>query len=581
MPPPDFPDQLEIRYTATAEEGPAPKGETRGPRTISAQLTTYGQTLNPQSAWGMPVRLVEGALQTPDQLNDVKLLRDHDEHQVVGAMTSIEQTDAGPRGTFRLARTASADEAFLLAQDGIIDAVSVGYGVHDYTVLTEDNQEILEVSRATLREVSLVGRPADSTARIDSVTARKAPAMTVPVQTTEPVPGELTPAQMDAVMAHVRDNMAPAVAAPIAPPEIVRANLVDQNGNPIVLAHARDRIDPRVPTALGRDGKRYSAGDFFASYARGANEGDWTKHHEIKAALADELTSDVPGLLPKAIVGELLGRATGRRPVWDSLSSRDMPMAGAGFSRPRITQHVKVDPQTAQKTEVASQKYTVALDEIAKTTLAGALDVAQQALDWTSPSLLNELIIDFTRIYLARTDTFAGAALIAATTAGAQNVVWNGEAETLTKALADAAVLVYNGVSVEVDSFPNTIWISPDVWAILAGLTDTTGRPLFPQVGPMNTSGTIDLTNPETGVRAMGFRWIVSKRLPAGTFIMGDATYAESYENGRRFLQAVRPDVLGLDIAYMGYVAVYFPYPKTLVKITITPAAPLAAASSK
>lgn len=54
--------------------------------------------------------------------------------------------------------------------------------------------------------------------------------------------------------------------------------------------------------------------------------------------------------------------------------------------------------------------------------------------------------------------------------------------------------------------------------------------------------------------------------------IMGDAAYTESYENGRRFLQAVRPDVLGLDLAYMGYTATYFPYPKTLVKITVTEA---------
>lgn len=559
----------------------AAPGENPG-RTITAQLATYGTVNRPQSAWGIPVRLAAGALETPADINAVKFLRDHDSSRVIGAMTTVEQTDQGLSGTFRIGRTQDADEALSLASDGILDAVSVGYAVHDASIVVEADEEILNVTRASLFEVSLVGRPADSSARIDSVTARKAPAMTLPALPTPDAPPApevhtFTDAQMDAIHAQLTARMAPADAAPIAPPAVTRSTLVDQAGNPIVLASARDRFDPRIPSALGRDGRRYTAGDFFASYARGTHEGDWTKHHEIKAALADELTSDVPGLLPRAIVGELLGRATGRRAVWDSLSTRDMPMAGAGFSRPRITQHVKVDTQATQKTEVASQKYTVALDEVSKSTLAGALDVAQQAIDWTSPALLNELIIDFTRIYLSRTDSFASAALVAATTAGAQNVVWDGTAATLTKALADAAVLVYNGVSTEVDSFPNTIWISPDVWALLAGLVDTTGRPLFPQVGPMNASGTVDLTNPESGVSAMGFRWVVSKRLPAKTFIMGDAAYAESYENGRRFLQAIRPDVLGLDIAYMGYVATYFPYPKTLVKITITPAAPLAA----
>ena len=575
------PDELEIRYAATVEENPT-AGDTPRARTISAQLTTYGQTVHPQSSWGMPVRLLDAALETPQTLNDVKLLRDHDPTRVVGAMTAVEQTETGPRGTFRLARTAAADEAFALAQDGIIDSVSVGYRVHDYAFAEEDGQEIVEVSRASLREVSLVGAPADSTARIDSVTARKARAMTTSPAVEPVLPEQLTPQQLDQVLAHVRDHQAPAAAAPIAPPAVVSARLVDPHGRPIVLAH--DRIDQRIPGVYGTDGKRYTAGDYFVAYAQGINRNVWGPYEEIRAALADELTSDVPGLLPKSIVGELIGRANGRRPVWDSLTARAMPMEGEKFSRPRITQHVKVDPQTAQKTQVATQKFTVALDDVTKTTLAGALDIAQQAIDWTSPALLNELIVDFTRIAMARTDKFAADALIAAQAVGAQSVAWDGTAATLTKALAEAAGKVYAGADSTTDVFPNTIWLSVDVWVLIAGLVDTTGRPLLPQLGATNATGTVDLSNPEGGVQGPGFRWVIDKNLPPQTMIMGDSTFTESYENGQQFLRAVRPDVLGLDLAHMLYVASYFPYPKTLVKITVpapTPPPGVTTAASK
>lgn len=548
-------------------------------RTVSAQLATYGTVNRPVSAWGLPIRLEAGALASAEDLNSVKFLRDHDSSRVIGAMTGFESGKDGVRGTFRIGRTQDADEAISLAQDGILDSVSVGYAIHDASIVLEADEEILSVTRATIFEVSLVGRPADANARISEITARKAPTMNAPI-TVPPVPApapeELSQAQLDAVLAHVRDNMAPQASAPLAGPQIGATRIVGQNGKPIVLAS--ERRDERIPTAWGVDGKPYTAGDYLAAYAHGVRFGDWTRHNEIRAALADEITTDVPGLLPVAIIGELLGRASGRRPVWESLSPRDMPMSGAKFDRPKITQHVLVGDRGTEKTNPPSQKFKVLLEEVPKKVFAGGLDVSNEALDWTAPSLLNELVLDFTRIYASYTDTYASTQLVAAQVTGAQAVVWDGTAATLMKALADAAVLVANGVGPEVDAFPNTIWISLDIWASLSGLTDTTNRPLLPNIGPTNAFGQADLTDPTSGPTGTGFRWVVGRRLPAGTFIMGDRAFTESYENGRRMLQAQNVPQLGLDLATMGYGATYFPYPKTLVKIgpAASPLAPTA-----
>lgn len=534
---------------------------TAKPRTMSAQLVTYGKTVHPQSSWGMPVRFAKGALETPDNLAAVKLCMDHDTGRVVGAMTDFTTNKAGPYGTFRFARTGAADDAFVLAEDGILDSVSVGARVHDYNIVKEDDVDVVEVTRATLFEVSLVGHPADTDALIDSVTARKAPAMPT-TETTVEAP-ELSEAQLEQVLAAMQQRMAPPAAAPVALEHgPAKVQIIGQDGKPVALAR-----QDRIPSVLGNDGKRYTAGDYFQRYAKAVRDGETGPFNEIRAALADEITTDVPGLLPTAIVGELLGRASGRRPVWESFTARDMPMAGAKFDRPKITQHVQVGARGAEKTNPPSRKFLAVLEEVNKQTWAGGLDVSFEALDWTSPSLLNELIIDFTRMYLAWTDQYAATALVAATTAGAQSVTWDGTAATLNKALTDAAILVANGVGPEVDAMPNTIWLAMDVWGQLAALNDTTNRPLLPKIGPTNAMGTMDVSDPYSGPGGTGFRWVVSRRFPAGTFIMGDREYCESYENGRRFLQANNVPALGLDMATMGYGATYFPYTKTLVKI--------------
>lgn len=579
------PTTITVRCAATvteaehATEGQAPE------QSIAGTILTYGQVIHPFGPW-LSVRLADGSLEVPGRLSEVKLLADHDTSAVIGSMSALTTKNGAVQATYRVARTARAQEALTLAADGHIDGLSVGFTVLDGRDVVEDGEEIFEVTRAALKETSLVAWPADTTARITDVAAEERAAQ---------MPNETTEQQGQAVTAATVEQMIQqhlAAAAPVVSPvpETVQAGAA---ALPVALSEA-----PRVLSADGRPlavrasdrGHRYpgvwtpqlgyvTAGDFFAAHFRASQHGEWERYATVRAALADETTAEIPGLLPRAIVGEMLGRATGRRPGWDSFTARDMPMAGKTFDRPKISQHVKVDPQTAEKTEVVSQTYKVELDAVTKTTLAGALDVSRQALDWSSPALINELLRDFVAIYIKRTDQLAMTNLVAGAT-GAP-VTWDGSNLTIVASLAAAASKVYladtNGI---VDFFPNVLWMDPTMWARLAGLTDTTGRPLFPTLGVMNAPGTIDISDPENGFKLPGVRIVVDKHLPADTLIMGDREAVESYENGRQFLQAVRADVLGLDIAYMGYVATYIPWPKALVKITVTPPPEGAAATT-
>ncbi|GAA2118586.1 HK97 family phage prohead protease [Streptomyces synnematoformans] len=566
-------------------------------RTISGTLATYGQLVHPYGPW-YSVRLAPGALHTPRELSGVKLLDSHDERVIIGSLAELDDDGGTARGVFRVASTSAASDVLTLVAEGHVDGLSVGYRVLDGRDVIEDEREIFEVTAAELFEVSVVGWPADSTARIGEVTqTEKKAENAMPVETPaapETATETVTRAELETAVTHAVNTAlagqppAPAVDVLEGAQTTARATGSSPAGQPVVrtadgrviAVQARDRARGPYPGVWTPDGRFITAGDYLAAWARAVGpEGDTGEFANIRAALADEITTDVPGLLPTSIIGELLGRPSGRRRLWDSLSAKDMPMVGEKFSRPKLTQNTVVDSQAAQKTEVASQKMTVTLEDVQKTTLAGALDIAYQVIDWTSPAFLNEVVRNFVAVYMARTDLLAATNLNTAATGGP--VAWDGTAEGLNTALATAAGLVYESIPTGADAIPNTVWISTDVWVRLAGLTDTTGRPLLPYLAPSNASGQLDVSDPESGVTNSPFRWVISKNLPDLTMIVGDAELTERYENGRRFLQAERPDVLGRDLAYMGYVATYFPYPASLVRITVPAPAAAAARSAK
>jgi HK97 family phage prohead protease len=540
---------------------------------ITGPIVEYGVEATPAGPFAR-VRFADGSLETPAELSHIKLLRDHDLGQPIGVMTGLETAENGLTGAFRLGRHPAGVEAAGLVEDQILDGLSVGVLPVEY----HDEEGTTVITRGEIFEVSLVTIPAISSARAVMASQNRkedpvnAPAPAPPTAPTpEPTPDAPGLAAVMASLAALSarlDQTAPAAPAPLPEGALPPHTEQRPDGSGRVVS-ATQRTD--FPGVRASNGRLITAGDYFAAFAAGALRGEWGEHAAITAALADQTTADVPGLLPQQIVGALLGRASGTRPVWDSFRSSAMPMIGGQFSRPRITEHVKVDVQSAQKTEIASKKYAVVLDDVQKTTLAGGLDIAQQAIDWTSPALLNELIFDFTQKYVGRTEKLACDALVKAATATPVN--WDGTAAKILDALVAASAQVFEALGEDQDAMPTTAWISTDIWAMLAALKDTTGRAIFPALGPTNASGTMDVARPDQGPAGTGFRWVVGRKLPKQTFIVGDASFTESYENGRRFLQAVRPELLGLDLAYMGYAATYMPYGEVLVPVKV-PAPP-------
>jgi hypothetical protein len=101
---------------------------------------------------------------------------------------------------------------------------------------------------------------------------------------------------------------------------------------------------------------------------------------------------------------------------------------------------------------------------------------------------------------------------------------------------------------------PGRVWCSLDVWAELGSIVDT-ARVVFPQntTDEMNAPGTSTLADFRGDV--LGLPRIVVPTFPPKTCIVGPADLYEAYEEVIGLLSVIEPSILGVQVAYGGYIA--------------------------
>ena len=136
-------------------------------RIIEGLIVPYGQSAN-------GFRFERGSITWAD-VSRVKLLLGHDSNQAIGVATELSDTARGIRGRFRVARGAEGDRALELAEDGVLDGLSVGvdFVFENDTVPDPKFKMGRLVQRGTLMETSLTPMPAYSDARVTRVAASR------------------------------------------------------------------------------------------------------------------------------------------------------------------------------------------------------------------------------------------------------------------------------------------------------------------------------------------------------------------------------------------------------------------------
>jgi HK97 family phage prohead protease len=435
---------------------------------------------------------------------NAKLIEGHDLSQLRGTVNALADMEEGLGFTATFARTRASADAVELVKAGAYDAVSVGAEVIESHY--DKDLKATVVTKASLMELSLVAIPAFKDALITSIaaSAEETEPDETPIETTP------TPSEEDETMSE---------------PTTVEAAVATQ---------------PIYATAK-REFKLPSPAEYIATFLRGGS--DFAQMNENVRAAAPSApyidTESNPGALPEIIVQPAYNNFRGLRPVIDAIGTKAMPTGGQIFVRPSVTTHVSQGVQSAQNAALTAD------------------------LDWTDPNILQLVLDDMGRVYANTTDNVAADALLAGCSQSAVLTDPTSPAEWISDIYDASSTILTNSNG----NLPTHLFLSPNMWAAAGKLVDTTGRPLFSNVGPMNAYGSQSPAQTD-GIVAFGLRVVVDRNFAADTCIVGDASGFEIFESMKGAISIDVPSTLSRTIAWRGYLATLMIDATKFVKLT-------------
>lgn len=300
-----------------------------------------------------------------------------------------------------------------------------------------------------------------------------------------------------------------------------------------------------------------STGAYLADYiaAQTGSQSAMERLEVFMRAAAHQKTSDNLGVIPDPIVGDVLNFIDASRPLVNALGPRDMP--SATWYRPKVTARTTVAVQGSagaaadEKTELVSQKMTIARLTGNAVTYGGYVNVSRQNIDFSSPQMLDAIVNDLAAQYAVQTEAALGAALIAGT-----NNVELGTAAAGTPTVAEMTAALWTAVG---NVYTATKGQGRVILVVQPAKLGAWGS-LFAPVNPQNAQSTgfsaADFGQGLIG-SVSGVPVYVSAGLstaPATTFgIVMSTASVEVYEQRVGALQATEPSVLGVQVAYAGY----------------------------
>jgi uncharacterized protein len=461
---------------------------------------------------GKKLGFEQGAL--PLEGKKPKMYLNHDSTSPIGLVTARELVGDTVLFEARISETRLGDEALQLAKDGVLDSLSVGILPVEFSF---DEAGTMVVTKADWQELSLLPYGAFEAAKVQRVAASIHQ---------EPDEIELNNTQDENEELTEMENT-------VETPAVIEAATVQT-----IFATAKREF--KMPTAAEYISAFMVGGDQFHAMRAG-----------IQAAAPDVLTSDIPGVLPLPIVQPVYNNFIGRRPVIDAIGAKAMPQGGKVFIRPEVTTHTSIGNQATENSALTQGTYVVTDNQVTKGTYGGYVTLSEQSIDWSTPEVISLVLDDMARIYANETDNVAADNLKTGTTvtrnfSGASSLdpaYWVGW-------IAGAAQTILSSSN---GNLPTHLFVNPEWWGVLLQLSDTSDRPLFPQIGPMNAFG--NLAPGQVNGVAFGLQVVVDRNFAADTVIVGDASGFEIFEQQKGAISIDVPSTLSRTIAFRGYLA--------------------------
>jgi len=485
-------------------------------RTITGTIVTWNEQGN--TSVGPTVFAADSI-----EMKPVKLLLEHDRTRPIGKMVSHNVTKSGIEATFKIANTMAGEDALIEATEGLRDGFSVGAQINEWT----NNKGVMQITSATLDEVSLVTDPAIDSARVSEVAAseNEAPKEDSDLATAD----SEKPTEGD----QVSDTTAPAPAVEEAV-EAAKANMVEA-------ARPAFYTAPRL---------EFTKAKYLENSVR-AKLGDDAARQYVMAA--DDTTSNNAGLIPTRQLTEVINPLSNAdRSTIDAISTGVLPDAGMSFEIPKITAVPTVEDENEGdaivETGMTNNFLTVNVNKY-----AGGQTFSVELLDRSNPVFFDELVRQMEYAYSFATDKFVATTIVAngqlAPTAKANT------ATGLLEFVAEAAAEVYS------DSlgFAQNLIVTPEQWSKIMSYNDS-GRPIYTASQPQNAGGAVSPQSLRGNVA--GLNLYVSRALGSnlsaapigdGSMIVINPDSYTWYESSRFRLQTNVALNGQIEVAYYGY----------------------------
>jgi HK97 family phage prohead protease len=479
------------------------------------------------------VVFAKGSIEIGDP-GKVKMLMQHRPEKPIGRMQSnYKEAEDGIYASFKISASMQGQDALILAGEQLIDGLSVGVDVNK----SIQKKDYLYVTSATLKEVSLVESPAFSAAQVTKVAASENEAEDTNQTTESEAPVEdLATAPQEA-------------KAEAATPTVEAAR-------PVITAPL---IQTKVRTPI----------DSMAKYTE----------HKIKAALGSEDSklfiaaaddfSNNTAFNPTQYLTEFVTNTRFGTPAIDACSQGTLPASGMTINVPSLVTAAGGGTGVAPTVTVEAEGGAVSNTDMQTNYLTGTVSkysgmntLSVELLERSDPNFYAELTQQLQNQYLTTIDTAVVAALIAA---GTNASATTADSDGIIAYTSQAAKLVYENTGFFAQNYIG----NPAQWQALMGAVDSTKRPIYNAIQPMNAAGDVRPTSIRGNV--LGLDLYVDKNFSQTAFDDNSAIILAPeaftvYRSPQAFMSVNVVSNLQVQVAIYGFMATIAKMPYGIIK---------------
>jgi HK97 family phage prohead protease len=443
-------------------------------RIVSGLVAPYGEVGHTSAG---PVVFERGSISIPDA-GKIKLLSQHQQDKPVGRAISFSDSTEGVYGSFKLSSSTRGQDALVLAQENLVSGLSVGVDV----TASKPMGDYLLVTAAVLKEVSLVESAAFSSASVDEIMAARAE-LEAATSTKE----KTTTISTTIVEIETETETESEEAVTTAPENTSEETPVDTAVEAEKVEAARKIIRPSV-----LDSQRVRTPIVsMATYTE----------HKIKAALgsdesklyvtaADDFGTN-PAFNPTQYLQEFVTNTRFGTPAIDACSQGVLPAQGMTINVPSLVTAAGGGTGVAPTVTVEAENGAVSNTDMQTSYLTGSVSkysgmgtISIELLERSDPNFYAELTQQLQNSFLTTIDT---AVLNALVSAGTNASATTADSDGVIAYASQAASLVYQNTGYFAQNYIG----NAAQWNLLMGATDTTKRPIYNAIQPMNAAGQV------------------------------------------------------------------------------------------